>query len=144
MALKAVPIDMITAPNFYSVLPNNRWEIVSPNAQALWFQLCIVDAMGQRPYVPAVGSSMVVTFQRADLISLTNTPPPTLTNTSRNVVKTALIDSNNRSLMKLDMTTQNIQDIVSGTAKFTLTEGSNTTVFLANWSVYKKLTEPGF
>lgn len=141
---KAVPIDMISAPNFYSVLPSNRWEIVSPNAQSLWFQLYIVDGLGSRPYVPASGSSMTVTFQRADLISLTNTPPPTLTNTSKNVVKTAIIDPNNRSLMRIDMTSQNIQDIVSGTAKFVLTEGATSTTFLANWSVFKKLTDPGF
>jgi len=42
------------------------------------------------------------------------------------------------------MTSQNIQDIVSGTTKFTLTEGAVTTTFLANWSVFKKLTNPGF
>ena len=144
MAFKVVPVDMITAPNYYSALPNGRWEITSPNAQSMWFQLYIVDGMGSRPYVPAIGSSMSVTFQRADLISLTNTPPPTLINTPKSVTKAAIIDSNNRSLMKIDMTTQNIQDIVSGTTKFVLTEGAVSTTFLANWSVYKKLTDPGF
>lgn len=144
MTFKAVPIEMISAPNFYSVLPNSRWEVTSPNAQALWFQLYVVDGMGSRPYVPATGSTMTVTFQRADLITLSGGPPTSLVNTGRNVVKTALIDSNNRSLMKLDMTTQNIQDIVSGTIKCVLTEGSTSTTFLSNWAVYKKLTDPGF
>jgi hypothetical protein len=46
--------------------------------------------------------------------------------------------------MRIDMTSQNIQDIVSGTAKFVLTEGATSTTFLANWSVFKKLTDPGF
>jgi len=143
MTLKAVPIEMLSAPNFYSALPNGRWEITSPNAQDLWFQLWVVDSMGSRPYVPAIGSSMSVTFQRSDLIALQGVPSQ-LTNSSQSVVKTAMIDSNNRSLMKLVMTSQNIQDIVSGTTKFTLTEGAVTTTFLANWSVFKKLTNPGF
>jgi hypothetical protein len=146
MSFKDVPISIISAPNYYSILPNNRWEVISPNAQNLSFQLRIVDGLGERPYVPASGSLMTVTFQRSNLIALSTVPtlPSNLTYTPRDVVKTPSQDPNNGSLYTIAMTTQDVTGIVSGSTLFTLVESGQSTTWLFDWSVFKKLTSPGF
>lgn len=139
---KVIPLDVISAPNHFTPLPNNRWEVINPNAQTLWFQLQIVDSLGARRYMPAAGSTLQVVFQRSDLIANDNLNR--LTNTSRNVTKTATANADDRSLYSIAMTTQDIQNIVSGSTKYTLTEGATTTTWVFDWSIMKTLTDPGF
>ena len=143
MAFKIVPLDVISAPNYYSALPNNRWEIINPNAQTLWFQLQIVDNLGTRRYIPATGSTLEVTFQRSDSV-VTGPRANQLTHTNRNVVKAATGNASDKSLFSISMNTQDIQNIVSGSTKYKLTEGGIESTWLFDWSVYKKLTDPGF
>ena len=143
---KVQPIEVIAAPNFYAPLVDNRWEITNPNAQTLWFQLQISDSLGTRRYMLASGGTLEVTFQRSDLIAaggLTGFPSQ-ITNTARSVIKTAVPHANDRSLFSIAMTTQDIQGIVTGSTKYKMVESGVETVWLFDWSVRKKLTNPGF
>ncbi|MEM4379317.1 MAG: hypothetical protein QXL01_01340 [Thermoplasmatales archaeon] len=138
---KAIPLDMISAPNSYSVLPGGIWEVTSPNAQTLWFQLQIIDSLGARRYVAASGATITATFRRMDLISSLN---GSINQTNRDVVKTAVFHANDRSLLSISMTSQDIQNIVSGGVLFSFTEGANTSKWIQDWLLKKKLTDPGF
>ena len=139
---QAIPLDMISAPNYYAVAKNNRWEIISPNATTLWFDLSIIDSLGQRPY--SVGNSAVlqVIFMRADKQTIVQYN--TLTATPQTVTKTASVNSSNKSLFSVSMSSQDIQIVVSGTVKFTLVDGSVNETWNQNWMLQKTLTSPGF
>lgn len=145
MPFTIAPISMISSPNNYTVLKDARWSIVSPNAQDLWGQLQVSDALGLRRYVPASGSTLSVVFQRGDLVSTSSTIRyDRLDTTTRSVTKNATLDSNDRSLIKIAMNTADIQGVMSGTVKFTLTEGAVVTTWVQNWALMKSLTDPGF
>ena len=139
---KISPIEMISAPNYWSVNKDKTWVIVSPNQQALWLLLNISDAMGDRPYTSAVNATLTVTFQRADAITRVF-PSTQLTNIPQSVVKAATANAQNRSLWTIALTSQDVQTLTSGTVKFDLTENGNTTTWLENWMVKKMLTDPG-
>jgi hypothetical protein len=147
MSFKAVPLDMISAPNFFSPLADNRWVITSPNAQTLWLQLSISDSLGDRRYIPANGSVLEATFHRSDLLSIPMTTPfvtsGLLNSTARSIVKICAANANDKSLYSIAMSSADIQGIVSGATKFKLTESTVVTEWLFDWSIVKKLTSPG-
>jgi hypothetical protein len=142
MAYKAVPLDVISAPNFYSPLSGGRWELTGDNAVTIWFQLMIEDSLGSRRYIAASGSGMQLVFKRSDLVSLGNLNK--LTQTPRNVTKTATKNSNDASLYSCNLAQSDVQGIVSGAIQFTLTEGSTVTTWLQDFAVRKTLTSAGF
>ena len=135
---------MISAPNFYSALLDQRWQITDPNAQTLWLQLSIDDNMGFRRYVPAAGSLLSVIFQRADAFALGGAPYNRLQSESRTITKTASANSDDRSLWSISLTTADVMGIIGGTVKFTLTESGAETTFVQNYFLKKNLTDPGF
>lgn len=139
MVFKAIPIDMISAPNIYSEL-DGGWKIISPNQQTLWFQLNIVDSLGQRRYIPASGATLTALFRRMDLIT---SDFGRLNQQSQNVTKTITFNSSDRSLCSMVLTQQDVQNIVSGGILFTLVESGTTTQWIEQWIVSKNLTGPG-
>lgn len=140
MTFKAVPLDMINEINYFSEM--DSWEIIGNNAIDLWFQLRIVDGLGERRYMTADSDTLTAVFQRADRIESLGTRR-ILTNTSQSVSKTATVHADDASLFKIELTSQDVQNIVSGTIKFTFEETSKTSEWLMNWAVSKQLTEPG-
>lgn len=142
MALKALPIDVISLPNYYSPSDGNRWEIAS-SAITLNLQLQIDDNLGQRRYVAASGAVLKVTFYRADLIQNTGSNY-SLVNTGRDVVKTCAVNANDRSLWSVALTSQDVGNIVSGSTVWELTEGATVTTWQAPYSIYKKQVGRGF
>lgn len=139
---KVVPLEVVSAPNYYSMLPNKRWDIINPNAQTLWFQLNIVDNLGERRYIPATGSTLEATFKRSDIM-VAGPRANQFTNTSQSVVKVCTANASDKSLYSISMTTQDIQAIVGGSVQFKLTESGVSTTWLFDWGVYKKLTDAG-
>ena len=135
--LKVVPINMITAPNFWSVSKETSWSITAGQATDLWGLLTVVDSLGTRPYVPALGSSLQALFQRGDYIG-------SITNQQLSVTKTAVMDTNFRALVKFAIVAQEATNIVSGTVVFTLTEGAAVNKWGANWAIKKINTTAGF
>lgn len=144
MSLTSTPINMISAPNTFSVLSSGRWEITDPNAQELWLQINTDDQLGFRRYIPAAGATLSVLFQRADSFSVDGVRLSRLQANSQSVTKTATADTNDRSLWKISLTPQDTQTILSGTVKFALTEGTTTTTWVQNYFLKKNLTEAGF
>lgn len=140
MAFKAVPIDMITAPNYFAPLSESRWTIIDPNAVTLWFQLQIEDSLGTRRYMVASGATMTVAFQRADSFTLSQNA---LAQAAQGLSLPATANANDRSLFSLALTSQSVQTIVSGTVKFTLVESGVTTAWTQNHFLSKKLTAQG-
>lgn len=138
----AIPIEMISAPNYYAVLKPAHWTVMHSNAITLWFRLEISDSVGQRPYIPSSGSIMKVEFQRADLYGTDS--QRLLTSTAQSIEKTANMNSDNRSLMSVNITASDSEKIVGGTVKFTLTEGSQTSTWVFNYAIKKEKTEAGF
>jgi hypothetical protein len=138
---KAIPLDMISAPNYFAPLEPSSWNIVSPNTQTLWFGLQVEDSLGARRYMVATGASLTVTFQRADSFT---TSQGKLTQTSQGIDKLASAHANDRSLFSFSLTSQDVGSIVGGTVKFKLIEGATETIWLQNYLITKQLTSPGF
>lgn len=136
---KVVPLYMVQAPNFYSEL-NGTWEITSPNQQTLWFQLNIVDALGQRRYISAAGATFTALFRRMDLIT---SEFGKLNQQSQNVTKTISFNASDRSLCSIVLTQQDIQNIVSGGVTFTLIESGTTTQWIEQWIIKKNIVASG-
>lgn len=118
MSLRVVPINMINSPNYWSPTKETYWPITANTAVNLWGELTIVDSLGTRPYVPALGAILQASFQRGDFIG-------SLTNQSLSVLKTALLDTNFRALFQLQLAATEATNIISGSVVFTLTEGTN-------------------
>ena len=141
---QAIPLDVITAPNFWTELPDNRWVITDPNAQALWFHLHIEDSLGSRSYIPAAGSTMSVIFQRADAFAVDGIRLNRLQHETQTVTKAGVVNADDRSLWSISMTSADITGVVSGTVKFELTESGTTTTWIQNYFLKKTMTEAGF
>jgi hypothetical protein len=135
MSFKVVPIDMILAPNSWKVAVE-KWTVTAGVADDLWGQITITDALGVRPYVPALGSTLQAVWQRGDYIG-------SITNQGLTVVKVAVMDSNFRSLVKFSISSADATNIISGTVVFTLTEGTNVEKWTQNWAVKKLNTSAG-
>lgn len=136
MVLKVVPINMITPPNFWSATKETYWPITANQAVNLWGELTIIDSMGTRPYVPALGAVLQALFQRGDFIG-------SISNQNLSVTKTALLDPNFRALFQLQVAAAEATNIISGTVVFTLTEGLNVQKWTQNWAVKKFNTSAG-
>jgi hypothetical protein len=139
---KAIPVDMISAPNFWAPIDEGRWTITDPNAVTLWFQLQISDSLGDRRYLLGSGGTMTAIFQRADAYNVQI--PGGLTQTSQTITISCPVNANDRSLFTLPMTTQQVQGVVSGTVKFTMVESGVSTSWVQNYLIVKKLTSAGF
>lgn len=140
MSFKALPLDMISVPNYYGLSKDGMWVVTNQNQQTLWMALEISDSLGDRPYVPANGATLTWTFQRADLLSVNM---GSLVNTNQTLIKNATPNAANRSLWSVALTQLDSQVALSGTIKFTLLESGVPTVWLQNWVVKKLMTDPG-
>lgn len=149
---KAVPLEMITAPNYFSALPNNRWSVTPGNGGTFWFQLQISDNLGDRRYIPAVGAALEVNFQRADSVSMQwnynststiNGLTPQLSTTPQSVVKAVTFNGSDRSLASIVLTPADSLGVVSGTILFKLTENGVPTTWIQNWLLVVNKTSPG-
>ncbi len=143
MSFLSIPLDMISAPNYYAPAANGMWVLTNPNQQTLWFSLTLNDSLGQRPYTPGNGATLNLTFQRADLINLSPINNGTLINTIQTLVKPATAFTANRTLWSVSLNAQDINTALSGTVKFTLTDSGNVTTWLQNWLIKKMQTDPG-
>ena len=144
MQLAAAPIQIISAPNYYKPIKDNRWELINPNQQTLSFQLSISDELGFRRFIPASGSSITVEFQRADSFQVNVLSNSRLQSETRTVSKSATVNSDDRSLWSISLTTADVQGVVSGTVKFTLTQSGVATTWVQNYFLKKNLTNAGF
>lgn len=140
MSFQVIPLDMVLAPNYFAPLGDVRWLITDPNPTTLWFQLGILDALGLRRYITAVGATLTATFMRMDALT---SSLGILTSTPQTVAVNATVFATDASLFSLALTTQQIQNIVSGTIQFSLTEGAVVTTWNQNWLIQKSLTNPG-
>ena len=137
LILKMIPINVVSSPNYWNYSKDSFWTVTGGVAADLYGLLTIVDAMGNRPYVPAVGSGLVATFQRGDYTG-------SITNQHLTVVKSGAMDANFRSMIKISLTADEATNVTSGTVLFMLTEGANVVKWSQNWSVKKLNTSAGF
>lgn len=144
MKFIATPLLMVTQPNFFQELADNRWELINPNAQVLWLQLKVDDSLGLRRYIPAAGSLLSVVFQRADDFQMSTTPRTKLQVESRSITKTATTNMDDRSLWNISLTSQDVAGVLSGTVKFSLTEAGVVNTWVQNYFLKKNMTDPGF
>jgi len=128
---------MVNAPNMWMPLKETYWSVTSGDAVDIWGCLKIVDYYGERAYVPALGSTMTVTFMRGDYIS-------SLTNQHLTVNKTAIMDTNCRSFFKLSLTSTEATNIITGTVNFILIEGLAAQKWQQHYFVKKTNVGPGF
>ena len=142
MGFKAVPLNMIQAPNYYKELKDNRWSITAPNAQSFWLQLNLTDELGQRRYIPSAGSSLQVEFQRSGEFSLQSNRKMMVD--TRTIIKNASVNADDKSLWSFNLSESEIQGVVSGTVKFTLIESGANKVWVQNYFLKKDSTEAGF
>lgn len=136
MKLSLIPINVVSAPNYWAPLGVNYWEVTGGVSKDIWGSLQVEDTLGTRPYIPISGAQLQAVFQRGDHIGGNTT---TLT-----VTKIAALDTSNRSLAKIALTAQDATSIISGTIVFTLTEGSIQYKWVQNWAVKKLNTSAGF
>lgn len=142
--LAVSPINMISPPNFWAPLGSIFWTVTGGVAQDVWGVLQITDSLGTRPYIPAAGATLQAVFQRGDLIGVSPKGlPPTTTPNSLTVSKTAILEAQNRSLIRIPLTMQDSTNIISGTIVFTLTEGASVNKWVMNWAVKKLNTTAG-
>lgn len=137
------PVDVINAPNSFSVLPDNRWVTSGANAVTLWGILQIQDSLGTRRYIPASGATLQAVFMRKDALNLTQTYPLQVSSTTQNVTVNAVLNNSDRSLFSLVLTAQNAADVISGSVKFSLTESAITTTWVQDWLLQKKIPQIG-
>jgi len=138
---KVIPIDMISAPNFWAPLPEPRWTVYEPNASTLWMQLMIDDSLGERRYIAAGGAALTVTFQKADSLASTQGK---LVYTPQSIDALGAFNANDRSLVSITLTADQVKTLVSGTVKFKLLEGVTNTTWVQNHCITKKSASPGF
>lgn len=137
MSIKIIPINMISSPNSWVATKDTFWTVTDAMAIDLWGQLVTVDAIGTRPYIPALGAGLQAVFQRGDYIGSIN-------NQNLTVTKAAAIDPNFRAMVKIALTAPDATNVISGTIVFTLTEGSVVHKWAQGWSVKKLNTSAGF
>ena len=135
------PIDVVTAPNYYSFSASNTFALVDPNATTLNFLLMINDALGTRPYFPAMNATLTLTFGRMNQFTNGRVNP---IETSQSIIKPATRNVTNGSMYSVKLTTQDVQNIRSGSLQFTLIDNGTTTISNENWKVTKTLANtPG-
>ena len=138
--LTAAPIQMISAPNFFSQLV--EWQIIGGNSANIWFQLQVSDAIGTRRWIPAPGASVSVEFLRARTLQVqggVSSIPPT----SQTFTKPATQLPDDRSMWSVNLLPADTSKIVSGSVVFVITEGANVTTFIVPYMIKRTLTSPG-
>lgn len=143
MEYVVVPIEMIQEPNHYSEIEDGFWTLRNNNAQTLWFRFDISDALGQRPYITSAGDTLKAEFLRADQFSVQDNFSR-LQADSRSIEKTCVASSDNRSLYKIVLISENVAGIVSGSVRFTYTSGGIPNQWMFNYAIKRELTSPGF
>ena len=136
MMLTLTPINLVQAPNHWMPLGTIHWTVTANVATSLWGLLQIQDSMGQRPYIPASGSTMTAVFQRGDMIGGGGNVQTT--------TKTAILNTNFRAIAEFQLTSQDATNITSGTVVFTLFEGGTEIKWAQNWACKKLNTTAGF
>lgn len=141
------PLDMITPPNFFGVLPDAQWQIIGNNPTTLWFQFCIADTLGERRYQIANPGTLTLAFLRADSAGQPsgqiNNSMFTPVSSVQTVTVVAAPYAGDRSLFSVPLTADQTKVITSGTVQLTLVEGGNTTVWNQSYAVKKTLAVAG-
>jgi hypothetical protein len=137
MTISAQPIDMINSPNVYKEM--DSWHITDGNTKTLWLQLVTNDSLGKRRYIPSAGSSLHVIFDRRP--DLQSQQRGKLQQTVRTIDKIATLSND---MYYVALTVADSVAILSGTVRFTLTEGGQTKTWVQNWLLTKELTEAGY
>lgn len=146
---RVVPLDMITAPNFFGYLRDFQWTIVGNNPVVLWFQFQVSDTLGTRRYTVATPGTVALTFLRADTAGVSPSAPPVTFSTQTPVAQTQTIYkvatpyTTDRSLYSISLTAQETATLTSGTVQVTLTENNQPITFNQNYLVKKTLAVPG-
>lgn len=140
---KVLPLDMINAPNYWSPSADGVFALGDVNAQTVWFQLRISDALGERRYMPAIGSGLQIIFQRADNFSVGQLNPNVVSQQTLTITKQGVAQSQDASLFSIALTAADAGQIRSGTLKVILTEGGVQNTWVQNWAVVRKMTAPG-
>jgi len=140
MSFSLLPIEVISAPNYYSPMASGTFDLVGANPATLNFLLMINDNLGPRPYFAAMAATLTLTFARMNQFAPGRANP---IETPQSLTKTATRNVQNPALYSLALTTQDVQAIRSGSLTFTLVENGVATSTITNWAVTKKLTDPG-
>jgi H2-forming N5,N10-methylenetetrahydromethanopterin dehydrogenase-like enzyme len=130
---KIIAIDMINSPNTFK---EGEWAVVPNTSARLWFQLQVDDSLGARRYIPAVGSTVAIEFQRARSLTASNPVQQTFS-------KNAIQNADDKSMFYIDLTTTDTQNIITGSVKVTFTESAKANVFIQNYFIVRKPTTPG-
>lgn len=137
--INAQPIEMISEPNVWNELV--EWKIVAGNSKQLWLQLVNKSGSVDRRYIPS-NPVLKAVFQRRPELSTSNATRR-LQQEQRSVEKTAIRSIQDGSMFYINLTKADSETILSGTVKFELTEGPNTTTWVQNWLITRELTDPG-
>ena len=140
MSFSLLPIEVVSAPNFYSPVASGTFDLISSIPATLNFLLMINDNLGPRPYFAAMAATLTLTFARMNQFAPGRVNP---IETPQSLTKTATRNVQNPALYSLTLTTQDVQAIRSGSLTFTLVENGVATTTTTNWAVTKKLTDPG-
>jgi len=143
MRFKIQPIEIIQAPNYYSILPDNQWILYDESSASLSFMLKIEDSLGERPYLVSNSDTLTSEFPRSDSLAIQSGTRGTISATSRSVTKTCNMDTDNKSLFTMNLSSTDISNIISGSVKFTLQYGSTTRTWLENYIIIKKINDVG-
>ena len=133
MKLSFSPVDMLLAPNNWSLL--SQWSVLQGAAERLYLQLQVMDSLGVRRYIPASGTTVTLTFTRARSATLGTT------DTAQTVTVSCTSVTDDRSMWYADLTAAQVTTIITGTVKATVTEG--TTVYVLNKAYAIKKTATG-
>lgn len=136
---KVFPVEMISAPNYYSFLKDIQWQLTHNIASSLTGQMWLTDALGSRRYIIPTGASLQVTFLRADTQAVLSV--------SQTVQKIVTINAQDRSLFSFNLSAAESQQVISGSVIFKLTDpgvGALNGEWTQNYGVKKILNGPGY
>lgn len=143
MLFKILPVEIIQSPNYYSILPDGAWNVYDETSTVLGLLLQVSDSLGSRPYIVSSGDTLQAEFPRSDSLAIQSGTRGTVNSTSRAVIKTCDVDSNNKSLFTISLTSVDISNIISGSMKFTFKYGTVTRTWLESYIVIKKINDVG-
>jgi hypothetical protein len=138
---KIQPIEMIKESNYYSNI--DQFVIPATGTCKLWFQLRIVDSLGERPYISASNDLLKLEFLRITKLSLDSGK---LYGDSQTIEKTANPNTSNRSIFSVDLTSDNVVTIRSGSVRFYYKETTPNIEYkwVENYIARKDVIDPGF
>jgi hypothetical protein len=137
-AFSGKPLELISAPNYYSLLPDSQWQVTHGVKAALAGQIWITDSLGARRYVLPATSTLSITFVRADTAQQPSS--------SQSITKAVSINQFDRSLFTFELSAQETQQVISGSVIFNLTDtGAGVSAqWTQNYGLKKALVGPGF